>query len=245
MVVHSGASFPDFALTLPATPNYHTDMRSECFRITLRLVLSAALCVGLATILPSAAVSQTAAPSVPTAPFPDDLLAPPKPKAPEVSRKEVMADLFERLKKAPDSESAELVAEAIDAIWLKSGSDTVDLLMNRAAVLVREENLDLALDILDSVVEIAPDYPEGWNRRATIFFLKRDFRRSLDDLRNVLALEPRHFKAINGLGLIMQELGDKEAALKAFRKVLQVYPQSSDARRIEEELAREVEGQGI
>ena len=245
MVVHSGASIPDFALTLPAAPDYASGMLPVRIPTTVRLVLSTVLCVGLAAMLSAAAVAESAAPKTRTAPFPDDLLSPPKAKAPEVSRKEVMADLFERLKKAPDSESAELVAEAIDAIWLKSGSDTVDLLMNRAAVLVREENLDLALDILDSVVEIAPDYPEGWNRRATIFFLKRDFRRSLDDLRNVLALEPRHFKAINGLGLIMQELGDKEAALKAFRKVLQVYPQSSDARRIEEELAREVEGQGI
>lgn len=195
--------------------------------------------MGLAAILPAAAVSE------PAARYPDELFANPKPKAPEISRKEVMADLFERLKKAPDAESAELVAAAIDKIWMKSGSDTVDLLMSRAGRLVQEESLDLALDILDSVVEIAPDYPEAWNRRATIFFLKRDFRRSLDDLRNVLALEPRHFRAINGLGLIMQELGDKEAALKAFRQVLRVYPRLSDTRRIEEELAREVEGQGI
>ena len=175
---------------------------------------------------------------------PEELLNPPAKESAE-SRKEVLADLFERLRAAADEEDAELVAEAIEKIWRRSGSDTVDLLMARAGDMVRKEQLDVALDILDSVVEIAPDYPEGWNQRATVFFMKRDFRRSLDDLRRVLALEPRHFKAINGLGLIMQELGDKEAALQAFRQVLRIYPRSGDTRQLEQELAREVEGQGI
>ncbi len=202
-------------------------------------MIGACLCAGLV----AAGAASSAA--EPTARYPDELLVNPKPKDPEASRKEVLADLFERLQKAPDADSAELVAEAIEKIWMKSGSDTVDLLMSRALALVQQEDLDLALDVLDSVVEIAPDYPEGWNRRASIFFLKRDFRRSLDDLRHVLSLEPRHFKAISGLGLIMQELGDKEAALKAFRRALKVYPQSSDTRQTEKELTREVEGQGI
>ena len=117
--------------------------------------------------------------------------------------------------------------------------------MTRALRMLQEKNFEVAIDILDSVVAIAPKYPEGWNQRATVFFLKRDFRRSLDDLRHVLALEPRHFKALNGLGLIMQEIGDKEAALKAFRHVLKLYPQLSETRQLEQELAREVEGQGI
>lgn len=177
--------------------------------------------------------------------FPDDLLKNPPAANPEISKKEVLSDLFDRLRDAPDEQSAELVAEAIDKIWMRSGSDTVDLLMSRAQRLVQEKELDVALDILDSVVAMAPKYPEGWNQRATILFLKRDFRRSLDDLRRVLALEPRHFKAISGLGLIMQEMGDKQAALKAFRHALKVYPQLSNARQLEKELAREVEGQGI
>ena len=175
---------------------------------------------------------------------PEELLNP-HAKDGVTSRKQVLADLFKRLRTAADEENAELVAEAIDKIWRRSGSDTVDLLMARAGEMVQKEKLDVALDILDSVVAIAPDYPEGWNRRATVFYMKRDFRRSLDDLRRVLALEPRHFKAINGLGLIMQELGDKEAALQAFRQVLRIYPHAEDTQRLEQELAREVEGQGI
>jgi tetratricopeptide (TPR) repeat protein len=178
-------------------------------------------------------------------PTDEELLLKPEKIDPEQSRSEVLADLFERLRQAPDDESAEAVAETIQKIWLRSGSDTIDVLMNRVAQSVQEENLDMALDILDSVVAIKPDYAEGWNQRATVFFMQRDFRRSLDDLQHVLALEPRHFKAINGLALIMQELGDKKAALKAFREALELYPQSEDMKRVEEELAREVEGQGI
>lgn len=176
---------------------------------------------------------------------PDELLVKPKVEKPKASKKALLADLFSRLQEAPDQGSAELVAEAIDKIWMRSGSDTVDLLMNRALRMLQEKKFEVALDILDSVVAIAPKYPEGWNQRATIFFLKRDFRRSLDDLRHVLALEPRHFKALSGLGLIMQEIGDKEAALKAFRHALKLYPQLNETRQLEKELAREVEGQGI
>lgn len=175
----------------------------------------------------------------------EELLLKPEPKDPEQSRTEVLADLFDRLKKAPNPESAEIVADAIEKIWMKSGSDTVDLLMARAIRMAREENFDLALDILDSVVEIAPEFSEGWNQRATIYFMRRDFRRSLEDLRHVLAIEPRHYKAISGLGLIMRELGDNEAALKAIREALQLYPQSTDSIQMEKELSREVEGQGI
>lgn len=176
---------------------------------------------------------------------PEEKLLDIEPEESEASREKVLQDLYRRLREAPDADSAKAVAEAIQKIWLQSGSDTVDLLMSRAREMVKEEDLDLALDILDSVVAIAPDYPEGWNQRATVFFLKEDYRRSLDDLRHVLALEPRHFKAINGLSIIMRELGRKEAALEAVRKLLEVHPRSPEARRMEEELAREVEGQGI
>lgn len=202
-------------------------------------LLTCVLAVALVAMLAPGAIR-----AEPPAQSPEELLNPPA-KDTAASRSEVLADLFERLRAARDTEEAELVAEAIDKIWRQSGSDTVDLLMARAGEMVRKEKLDVALDILDSVVAIAPDFPEGWNRRATVFFMKRNFRRSLDDLRRVLALEPRHFKAINGLGLIMQELGDKEAALQAFRQVLRIYPRAGETKQLERELAREVEGQGI
>jgi len=153
--------------------------------------------------------------------------------------------LVRRLSRTRDQQSAELIASTIEKLWLKSGSETVDILMSRAIRLVQNDEYDVALKILDAVVEIAPDYSEGWNQRATVHYLKHDLQDSLNDLRRVLALDPHHFKAVNGLGLILQELGDDKAALKAYRRALQLNPFLDETRQSVDELEREVEGQGI
>lgn len=160
-------------------------------------------------------------------------------------RRQLLRGLYDRLGKAEDQESAELIASAIEELWHRSGSATVDLLMSRAGILFAGKQTDTALLLLDSVIEIAPDYPEGWTRRAEILFYKKEIHKSLNDLRHALALDPSHYKAIQGLGLLMRELGDKKAALKAARAVLKVHPYLEDARQSEQELSREVEGQGI
>lgn len=177
--------------------------------------------------------------------IPDKFLLPKEEPDGTADRKELLGELYHRLGKTEDADSAGLVASAIEKLWQRSGSDTVDLLMNRVGVLMEGKDLDIALQLLNSVIEIAPDYSEGWNRRAAVFFVKKDFSKSLENLRHALALDPSHYKAIQGLGLIMQELGDKEAALKAFRRALSVHPHLEDARQSERELTREVEGQGI
>ncbi len=163
----------------------------------------------------------------------------------EVDRRKILDGLYRQLSCAKDAKSSEFIATAIQNIWLKSDSDTVDILMSRASRLIQGGEFYIALNILDTVVVIAPDFTEGWNQRATAHFLKRDYRASLRDLRHVLALDPRHFRAVNGLGLILQELGDKKAALKAYRKALQLNPFLIEARRVVRDLGREVEGQGI
>ncbi len=165
--------------------------------------------------------------------------------APEVDRGKLLSDLYGQLVASKDEESAKLVAEAIEKLWLASGSDTVDLLMGRALKSVEEKEHDIALRLLDAVVAIQPNYAEGWNQRATVYYLKQDYRSSLNDLRQVLAIDPKHFKAINGLALIMQELGDKKSALTALRKGLKVHPFLGGAKQSEKELSRDVEGQGI
>ena len=81
-------------------------------------------------------------------------------------------------------------------------SDTTDLLMARVQKAIENKDLALALKLLDAVVKIKPDYIEAWNRRATIYYMQKDYGRSLADIRQVLRLEPRHFGALTGLGLI-------------------------------------------
>ncbi len=221
-----------------------------------RLWLLSCACAGLLVLGPvgaafSAEPPKDQPPAAADKALPDDPVDPADKAAPdeleeaEIDKEKVLDDMYERLRAAPDAESAEVVADAIEKLWLRSGSDTVDLLMGRALQLVQEERYDVALKLLDAVVVIDPNYSEGWNQRATVNFLKQDYRSSLDDLRHVLSLDPRHFKAISGLALILQELGDKPAALKAFRKALAVHPYLDGAKQAVRELSREVEGQGI
>lgn len=132
--------------------------------------------------------------------------------------------LFGALKSAPDETSARAVEDRIWAQWAASGSDTVDLLMGRAKTAIDKEDYGLAVRLLDAVVEIRPQYAEGWNRRAMAFFLMKDFVAALADLQQTLRREPRHFAALAGLGVIMQELGDEKSALRAFREAVAVHP---------------------
>lgn len=160
-------------------------------------------------------------------------------------KSQLLANLYEQLEAAENKESAGLIAETIEKLWQTSGSATIDLLMQRAQTAIESEDLQTALKILNAIVTLEPDYFEGWNKRAMVHFLRKEYGQSLGDLRHVLALEPRHFRAINGLGLILQQLGQKESALKVFRRVLKVYPHFDSAQQAERELSREVEGQGI
>jgi tetratricopeptide (TPR) repeat protein len=161
----------------------------------------------------------------------------------EQERLQTLARLYGELESSKAAEQAERIATDIERIWLDSGSATVDLLVERAGYFVQNEEPDLALRVLDTVVSIDPDYAEGWYERAMVHFIKEDFRRALTDLRQALALEPQHFKAIVALGAIMQELGNKKAALDAYRRALRVHPFLPAAKQAVEELKREVEGQ--
>ena len=157
----------------------------------------------------------------------------------------VLADLHERLVAAENADDAEVVADTIEQMWLYSGSDTANVLMERALASLHGKKPELALKILDGVIALQPSYAEAWNRRAYVHFAQKDYRRALIDLQRVLALEPRHFKAINGLATILREFGEKRNALKAYRMLLDVHPFSTDAQTAVKELEREVEGESL
>jgi tetratricopeptide (TPR) repeat protein len=169
-------------------------------------------------------------------------------KLPKVARGDRIKNLdflFEALKVAPDADSAKLVEGRIWALWLASGSDTTDLLMTRAKTAVDSKDPKLAIQLLDAVVELRPDYVEAWNRRATIHFANKDYGRSLADIRQVLAREPRHFGALSGLGVIMQEFGEEKLALEAFRRALAVNPHLQKIPDFVKSLTEKVEGRDI
>src|ERR1700710_652544 len=153
--------------------------------------------------------------------------------------------LFGALKAAPDDASARHVEARIWALWTQTPSDTTALLMFRANAAMEAKQMEVALKLLDAVVKLKPDYVEGWNRRATLYYLQNDYTRSLEDIQQVLVREPRHFGALTGLGMIMQELGDDKRALDAFRKALAVDPRLDKIPDLVKTLTEKVEGRDI
>jgi tetratricopeptide (TPR) repeat protein len=176
------------------------------------------------------------------------LVAPPSdvPKVPpRADRTRNLEFLLGALKVAPDDTSAKAIEDRIWALWMVSGSDTVDVLMSRVKEASDAENYTLAIRLLDAVIEIDPDFVEAWNRRATIFFLRKEYSSSLADIMHVLAQEPRHFGALAGLGTILEEVGDDRHALDAYRKALAVHPHLKGVPEHVKSLTDKVEGRNI
>jgi tetratricopeptide (TPR) repeat protein len=171
-------------------------------------------------------------------------LAPSLPKTP-AERDSVLTDLYEKLAAAEDESEAKAVEQSLERVWLYSGSATVDLLFGRAMQAVAQKDYDRALQFLDHVVEQAPDFTEGWSRRAFIHFQRNEVGLALGDLRRALALDPSNFKALDGLAQVLRDIGEKEAALAVLRRLLEVHPHWPGTEKAAEELAREVEGQAL
>lgn len=160
-------------------------------------------------------------------------------------KSKILADLYAHLATADTPEAAKKIQATIERLWGFSGSDTVALLMQRASKSLGAKDYDQALKFLDYVVQLAPDYAEGFNRRAFVHFSRNDMASAVGDLRRALALEPNHFRALDGLAQIWRQTGNTKGALSVVKQLLEIYPYWEGAARMAEELAREVEGQGI
>ncbi|MEM8812091.1 MAG: tetratricopeptide repeat protein [Pseudomonadota bacterium] len=163
----------------------------------------------------------------------------------ELRTDDSLDSLFDRLKKARSQEDAKAINHAIQVRWLESGSDTIDLLMRRAMKAMETKDYPLSLDLLDAVIDLRPDYPEGWNKRATVHYLMEDYGRSIGDIEQTLKLEPRHFGALAGLGSIFRRLGREEEALKVFEQTLAIHPRLESIQKAYSDLIEELEGRGI
>jgi tetratricopeptide (TPR) repeat protein len=168
----------------------------------------------------------------------------PKP-APEAMRKQFLDRLFDRLRNAGDPGDAQRIAASIERVWLQSDSDTANLLMQRATVSMQAGNYPLALSLFDKLVALEPDWAEAWNQRATSRFLTGDTDGAMADIDRVMKLEPRHFGALAGMGMILQGAGLEKRALEIFNKALAVYPLEPNIKKLVEKLTLEVEGQDI
>ena len=201
--------------------------------------LAAAAALALCAALPARAEAVDPDPPKPIEP-PSTL-----PKVQHGDRTASLDRLFSALKVAPDDESAKFVENRIWAIWLASASDTANLLMGRAKTAADAKDFDLAIRLLNAIIDIRPDFIEAWNRRATIFYARKDYARSLADIREVLAREPRHFGAMSGLGIILQELGDDKQALDVYRRALAIHPHLERIPDLVKKLTDKIDGRDI
>jgi len=132
--------------------------------------------------------------------------------------------LFAVLKTAKDQDEGDVIVADIWRVWLQSGSAEMDGRMEQVIKLMAHGLLQQAIEALDEIVTAAPQWAEGWNKRATVLFLMGEYDRSLADIERVLALEPRHFGALAGIGMIRTEKGELREALAAYRRALAVNP---------------------
>ena len=204
--------------------------------------MSPRILFALALLLPLAAPGAATA-----AQAPDDAArtAPQSPQDKAKAREAVLDRLLEELSKAGTEEKGRAVERAIQSVWLNSGSASIDLLTQRGLDALGEDDLDRAYFYFDEVVTLAPDFAEGWHRRAAIHYLREDYSAALRDLEQTLRLEPRHFEALAGLGVILEDLGDRKGALEAYRRALALNPWLVNGKERIEPLELEVEGRGI
>ena len=151
-----------------------------------------------------------------------------------------LAPLFETLKSTGDPATARAAEVEIWRIWIDSGDSNIDGLMVEGVVAMNNARLADAITIFGEITERAPAFAEGWNKRATAYFLNENYAASVRDIQTTLALEPRHFGAISGMGLIFLTRGDETGPLAAFEAVVAIHPNSPGARQRIEELRKRV-----
>ncbi len=170
-------------------------------------------------------------------------MAPKPPLA--VTRRKTLDDLYGKLAASSDADEAKGLATLIGTIWMRSGSDTANMLMGRAVDAIEAKNYPLALQVLDRVVVLQPQWAEAWNKRASVRFFAGDLDGSMADVEHVLKLEPKHFGALEGMATILQRTGFDKQALEVYRRALAVYPHQPEIEKTVEKLTLDVEGQGI
>ena len=150
--------------------------------------------------------------------------------------------LFAQLRVARDADAAKPIEERIWARWARSGSPTVDILLERAAAAENAGDKELAGEFLTQASDLAPGFAEPWNRRAVLAYDSKDYSGAIRAIEETLKREPRHFGALTGLALIYEDLGRPRSALLAYRAALEVHPHFAEALRGVARLAPQVEG---
>ena len=133
-------------------------------------------------------------------------------------------DLFQQLKEAPTETEARKLENQIWKSWLTSGDSKIDNLMQKAFRKRRSYNFDGAIELLNQVIALKPDYPEVWNQRATVYFHQEKYEKSLEDIAKTLELEPRHFGSLAGRAVIRLKQQKPALAIQNIKVALKIHP---------------------
>ncbi|MGH6853798.1 MAG: tetratricopeptide repeat protein [Aestuariivirga sp.] len=145
-------------------------------------------------------------------------------KSPAESRSDRLDALLARLHQEVSLGEAKSAEQDIWAIWMASDSPTAEILLRQATRAMNEGAPEPALAILNRLTGAYPDFAEAWNKRATLHFIMGNDQASLADIDHVLELEPRHFGALSGRGMIEQRRKNYGAAMRAFNEALAINP---------------------
>jgi tetratricopeptide (TPR) repeat protein len=167
--------------------------------------------------------------------------------APALAQDDGLDALFEALQgnETADAATWERIESQIWELWSRSGSDAMDYLLERGREALSADDPAAAIEHLTALVENAPEFAEGFNVRATAYYQAGLIGPALADIGRVLTLEPRHFGALSGLGLILEETGDSEGAIRAYRAALAIHPHRPDLREAIERLEADIQGETI
>ena len=157
----------------------------------------------------------------------------------------VLDQLFAQLKQAQSFETAQNLSHRIWTIWITNEKDSINILMRQGMRAMQTGDFATAYDYFTTMTDLEPGYAEAWNKRATVLFLIGDLDGSIKDVERTLALEPRHFGALTGLGMINDALEDEEAALQAYEAALELHPFLPDATVRAEQLRKALDGRRI
>jgi Flp pilus assembly protein TadD len=160
----------------------------------------------------------------------------------QAARDSSLDALFDLLKKAKTAAEAQNVEGAIWVAWMHSGDVEADSLMQLGTAAIEAGDPGSALAVFDKLVTRRPDFAEAWNKRATVHYMMGNFAASVVDIQRTLALEPRHFGALSGLGLIYDALGKERPALRAFEAALRIHPRLPGARSYVEAVRQKTAG---
>jgi len=156
-----------------------------------------------------------------------------------------LSTLFGQLQSTTDRNVARGLESEIWRLWTDAGSVPANRLMTAGIRAMNSGELDAALGLFNELVGIRPNFAEGWNKRATVFYLMTSYGASMRDIARTLELEPRHFGALSGLGLINQAVGRLELAIRAFEKALEIHPHLPELRDKIREMKKNLRGKNI